>query len=403
MKGLSRGRSARQPARPGAARPHRVGGATLLPGRALQGRDRRGVRAQPLQGGPAARRRAQQRARAHRDRPSGRRRRRAVRPADGGARAHPLRRHRHAGRPPRQRCASISGRAAAELLTEIVTPDDVLGLSWARSVSAMAGALRVLAPVPVVQLTGALARPGADDSSIELVREVARVAGGPAYFFYAPMAVPDPTTARGAARAARGGPGVRADRVGDEGGGGGRRVGAGAVDAVRRHAARPSAPSAGPRGVCAEVSGVLIDGDGEPVPAPLTERMIGITAAQMRAVPEVIGIVYGLAKARAVLAAVRGGYVDSLVTHSTLATGADRRCGRRRGDSRRDPAPRRHRQPRPGVPGRRHGAAAAARRRRRASTRCCGTWRTSGSTARRACWASTRRGGRCSASSRATR
>ena len=73
-------------------------------------------------------------------------------------------------------------------------------------------------------------------------------------------------------------------------------------------------------GVCAEVSGVLIDDDGQPVTAPLTERMIGITAAQMRAVPEVIGIVYGLAKARAVSAAVRGGYVDSLVTHSTLAT-----------------------------------------------------------------------------------
>jgi len=65
---------------------------------------------------------------------------------------------------------------------------------------------------------------------------------------------------------------------------------------------------------------VLIDDEGLPVTAPLTERMIGITAAQMRAVPEVIGIVYGLAKAGAVLAAVRGGYVDSLVTHSTLAT-----------------------------------------------------------------------------------
>ena len=34
--------------------------------------------------------------------------------------------------------ASTSGAAAAELLTELVTPDDVLGLSWARSVSAMA-------------------------------------------------------------------------------------------------------------------------------------------------------------------------------------------------------------------------------------------------------------------------
>ena len=62
---------------------------------------------------------------------------------------------------------------------------DVLGLSWARSVSAMANALRSLATVPVVQLTGALARPGVDDSSIELVREVARVSGGPAYFWSA--------------------------------------------------------------------------------------------------------------------------------------------------------------------------------------------------------------------------
>ena len=40
----------------------------------------------------------------------------------------------------------------------------------------------------------------------------------------------------------------------------------------------------------------------------------------MRAVPEVIAIVYGPAKTRAVLAAMRGGYVNSLVTHSTLAT-----------------------------------------------------------------------------------
>src|SRR6478672_5797375 len=59
------------------------------------------------------------------------------------------------------------GPAAAELLTEIVTPEDVLGLSWARSVSAMAGELRVLAPVPVVQLTGPPVRPGLQNSSSE--------------------------------------------------------------------------------------------------------------------------------------------------------------------------------------------------------------------------------------------
>jgi DNA-binding transcriptional regulator LsrR (DeoR family) len=211
------------------------------------------------------------------------------------------------------------GAAAAELLAEIVTPEDVLGLSWARSVSAMAGELRVLAPVPVVQLTGALARPGADDSSIELVREVARVGGGPAYFFYAPMAVSDPTTAR----ALRGQPEV-ARAFGLIGSVTKAVAGVGAWEPEQStlYDATSEAERAELRaaGVCAEVSGVLIDDSGEPVPAPLTERMIGITAAQMRAIPEVIGIVYGLAKARAVSAAVRGGYVDSLVTHSTLAT-----------------------------------------------------------------------------------
>ena len=211
------------------------------------------------------------------------------------------------------------GAAAAELLTELITPDDVLGLSWARSVSAMATSVRRLATVPVVQLTGALSRPGVDDSSIELVREVARVGGGPAYFFYAPMAVSDPVTAR----ALRGQPEV-ARAFGLIGSVTKAVAGVGAWEPEQSTLfdATSEAECAELRaaGVCAEVSGVLIDDGGEPVSAPLTERMIGITAAQMRAVPEVIGIVYGLAKARAVLAAVRGGYVDSLVTHSTLAT-----------------------------------------------------------------------------------
>jgi DNA-binding transcriptional regulator LsrR (DeoR family) len=210
------------------------------------------------------------------------------------------------------------GTAAAELLTEIVTPDDVLGLSWARSVSAMANALQRLAPVPVVQLTGALARPGVDDSSIEVVRDVARVAGGPAYFFYAPMAVPDAATAQALRRQ----PEVAQafSRIGSvtcavAGVGAWEPEQSTLYDATgeaeRQELAR--------RGVCAEISGVLVDVDGNPVRSELTERMIGITAEQMRAVPEVIAIVYGGAKVRAVLAAVRGGMVNSLVTHSTLA------------------------------------------------------------------------------------
>jgi DNA-binding transcriptional regulator LsrR (DeoR family) len=212
------------------------------------------------------------------------------------------------------------GTAAADLLSEIVTVEDVLGLAWARSVSAMATALTRLPSIPVVQLTGALSRPDGDDSSIEVVREVARISGGPAYFFYAPFIVADATTARALRRQ------PEVARAFEQLGSVTKAVlGIGlwapeqstVYDAVgpkeRRHLRR--------LGVCAEFSGVFVDADGEPVAAELSERMIGVSSQQLRQIPEVLGIVYGTAKAPAARAALRSGLINALVTHATLAQG----------------------------------------------------------------------------------
>ena len=212
------------------------------------------------------------------------------------------------------------GTAAADLLSEILTIDDVLGVAWARSVSAMATALTRLPAIPVVQLTGALSRPDGDDSSIEVVREVARTSGGPAYFFYAPFIVADATTARALRRQ------PEVARAFEQLGSVTRAViGIGlwapeqstVYDAIgpkeRRHLRR--------LGVCAEFSGVFVDADGEPVPAELSERMIGVSAVQLRKIPEVLGIAYGTAKVPAVRAALRSGLINALVTHATLARG----------------------------------------------------------------------------------
>ena len=73
------------------------------------------------------------------------------------------------------------GRITAELLAEVVGPDDVLGLAWSRSVSAMSRALPRLPAVPVVQLTGALTRQDDEDSSVDVARVAGRVAGGPVH------------------------------------------------------------------------------------------------------------------------------------------------------------------------------------------------------------------------------
>jgi DNA-binding transcriptional regulator LsrR (DeoR family) len=71
--------------------------------------------------------------------------------------------------------------------------------------------------------------------------------------------------------------------------------------------------------VCAEVSGVFLSVDGEPVETPLTERLIGVSAEQMRAIPEVTVIAYGAVKVPAAHAVLRSGLVSGLVTHKSFA------------------------------------------------------------------------------------
>jgi DNA-binding transcriptional regulator LsrR (DeoR family) len=210
------------------------------------------------------------------------------------------------------------GSAAAGLLSEIVTSDDVLGLAWSRAVSAMTNTLSRLPTIPVVQLSGALVQPDVADSSVDLVRQAARISGGAAHFFYAPTIVPDPATARALRRQ----PEV-ARTFGRFGSVTKAVVGVGlwapgestvydvTDEKVRRELHR--------RGVCGEIAGVLIDADGQPVKSDLSERMIGVSATQLRAIPEVIGLAYSVARSPAVQAAIRGGFIKSLVTHPSLA------------------------------------------------------------------------------------
>src|SRR5699024_655687 len=86
---------------------------------------------------------------------------------------------------------------AARLVSEIVEPQDVLGLACSRSVAATTRRLDTLAPCTVVQLTGTLAGPDLDSGSVESVRRAAAVGGGKAFPIYAPMLVPDSATVHG--------------------------------------------------------------------------------------------------------------------------------------------------------------------------------------------------------------
>ncbi len=228
------------------------------------------------------------------------------------------------------------GAIAASLLSEIVVEGDVLGIAWGRTLNSMTDALQSLARCTVVQLTGATGSADVLQNSIEMVRRVAAVTGGPAYPIYAPLIV---DTAE-AAEAIRRQPQVaEAIRLFDGITKAVVAIGSweppdsqlrdGVEESEREHLRS--------LGVRAEVCSTLVDDDGHVVEADLTVRSIAISGDQLRRIPEVIAVAGGRAKTAAIRAVLAGGFVTSLVTDATVATellnglapGADARPTRR--------------------------------------------------------------------------
>jgi DNA-binding transcriptional regulator LsrR (DeoR family) len=211
------------------------------------------------------------------------------------------------------------GSAAKDVLHDVVSADDVVGLAWARSLRGIGHGEIRLAPCPIVQMTGAL--PGPDGSDVlELVRRVARGSGGAPHVFYAPLIAPDVASARSLLRQ----PQVRhalelvSEVTVAAVGIGAWRTGLSTIyDSIEPEARR----RARDLGVVGEISGVLIDSDGRALVTPLSKRIVGVSGRQLRRIGTVIAVAYDAAKVDAVFAALRGGMVNGLVTHAGLARG----------------------------------------------------------------------------------
>jgi DNA-binding transcriptional regulator LsrR (DeoR family) len=76
------------------------------------------------------------------------------------------------------------------------------------------------------------------------------------------------------------------------------------------------------RGVRAEVAGILVDDEGRLVGEDFAERCLSISAEALGAIPRVIAVAGGGAKAQAVAAVARSGLMTALVTDRELAEAA---------------------------------------------------------------------------------
>ena len=73
------------------------------------------------------------------------------------------------------------------------------------------------------------------------------------------------------------------------------------------------------RGAVAVLAGRFVDAGGHPVLGEIDERMIGMSLEAIRAVPDRICVAAGEAKATAIRALLKGGFISSLVTDQSAA------------------------------------------------------------------------------------
>jgi DNA-binding transcriptional regulator LsrR (DeoR family) len=214
--------------------------------------------------------------------------------------------------------SGLIGDAAAQYVQGIVGADDVLGISWGSSLTALVNAVTSLQPADVVQMVGGVSAAAMDVSGVELVRRLTRKTGGRAFPLHAPLLVRTPSMAE----ELRSDPSL-ADAIGRFDRLSIALVGVGSwsppksslygefTDAER-------ADLAG-RGAVADICTIVVDADGHELDSPALARTVGITSAELRKVPEVVAVAGGDEKVAAIAAVLRSGLVRTLVTDSHTA------------------------------------------------------------------------------------
>ncbi len=215
------------------------------------------------------------------------------------------------------------GQVAAAQLRARLSPDSTLGIAWGTGVSSTIDALAVPDPTPVtvVQLVGVLGSGDEASNAQALVDRLARKIGGRGVYLYSPFILENAVTAHSVRStqdvAAAIDLGRRCDMA---------LLGIGTIldtdystlfqGGYMNETTRQELLAVGAVGdVCAR----HFDGDGRLVDTGFHDRLVGISGADLRAIPFRLAVAGGAPKATAVRGALRGGFANYLVTDSATA------------------------------------------------------------------------------------
>ncbi len=215
------------------------------------------------------------------------------------------------------------GTLGAEELAALLKRDSVIGISWGSALQQVVAAVhpRRMPDVEVVQMIGATGfGQGVGTDGPALAQRLAQRLAGTYRHLHAPLVVESPEVLRA----------LLADRNIKETLARAQRadialVGIGSTTASlysilqEGYITKQEAASARSQGAVGDICGQHFDRAGQVLEIDINRRTVGITLNKLKRIPAVIGIAGGVGKAEAILAALRGGYVNRLVTDENAA------------------------------------------------------------------------------------
>ncbi len=214
------------------------------------------------------------------------------------------------------------GTAGAQLLKSHLAPGMVLGLSWGTTVSATVDAVDNLEPlsVKVVQLVGAFGAHITEYDGHALVQRLAEKLGGESYYLNAPFVCPNPETASALRQTKSIKEAINLGKQAQL-----AMVGVGSVMPkyssyyLAAYVEITELDKLQRAGAVGDVCGIHFDMMGREVGEDFCKRSVTIRSHDLLKIPFRMGVAGGEGKAVPILGALRGGYINMLVTDEITA------------------------------------------------------------------------------------
>ena len=218
------------------------------------------------------------------------------------------------------------GAAAAQYLHATLTGGEVLGVSsWSATLLAAAEAMPARATSPlaqVIQIVGGHGNPSVQVQANKLIGDLAAVTGAQPVLLPTPALVSSPALRRALMKDSAIGDVMKSWKELDL-----ALVGIGSLEPSPLLRQSGNALSDAEQdqlrgaGAVGDVCLRFFDEDGMMLDTPLDQRVVSITPADLRQVPRRIGVAGGANKYRAIRAALRGGWVNVIITDLDTARG----------------------------------------------------------------------------------